>query len=1196
MKKTISVLLIFCTILGLLVFPIDSVAESNDPKGPSDKVTDILWYSPTGKGKMFITNGIGYRNSSVGSKKHHGTDYRSADGSPLYAPYSGIAYSGYTESGGYFVLIDHENGYYTCCRHMQRNKLIKNNTRVEAGEFIGNSGNTGTSTTGAHLHFEMAYCYDGKNNRSSYYSGITGGAYNWGNSKWITMNPSIQNYTTDKNLVGDYSNAANTLEFRDIVFPATYRISNSGWNQVGGIIVSDAKIVEVKSQIVHVNFYNDNKDFIAKDPISTTKTPYRPNAKLFSVFKLDNDSEEDNGVKFSYIKDEGNYIWYLTAEDEDGTIRTLLMPFKAVNGGKTKTDKINKESMYESQYEAVYRFIKNSTTKNVPLVDGTSIKKYKTTDLVNVAKVVNVYEGDTWVDRWFETAEGTYVHEEDVDLFYFVSENWADQNKTKVYRANTKTNYWKYPYTGDVDGQSFSTKAGEFSKGDEFTVVKKVSNKHNETWYQTDKGFFIHYSVCDFVKDVITTPAEEHNSGREVSTITWLNDDGSLIDTTVVDHGKVPTHEAPTKEGYTFSGWTPEVVAVTGPATYQAVFTETAEVISGKCGDNLTWTFSNGILTISGTGEMYDYEGNGPFRNLGVTSVVISKGATSIGNCAFQDCGMLTSISIPDTVTHIGTNAFAYTSRLESISIPDSVTYIGPGAFYECQSLKNVQLPKHLTSINEYTFYRCTSLTGINVPNEVTEIGNHVFYYCNKMTNVTLSNKLKRIGDWAFYACNSLPNITIPDSVTTIGKSAFLHSQGLSSIAIPANVTQIGEGAFAGCRKMTAINVAADNRYYCSIEGVLFNKAKTELIRYPSGRQGEYAVPEGVTTIANTAFYVNLNLTKVTLPESVSNIGSGAFSDCYNLNNVTILNKAAQIGEKAFYVYLDTPEHWNDKVTVYCYEDSTAHKYAIENNVKYSLLTSDPTVTEAPQTDLYFTYSGEGQDYVKTSNENKEFSVKRAVEDEKTFSLFTGIQVDGKNVDKSNYEAKAGSVVIKLKAPYLETLAVGDHVMTVLFTDGKNDIPFTVSAAETPVKPIDPTKFADVAVPSASFTFKKVWQGDHENSIDFTLYKADGSVYHHGFDKRVVSKTEWRYNAYFSAPAACYVIEKPVPGYQIKYVNVGVYADVTDRCCDGGTIINKKVPKTGDAADFALWAGIIALGVVGLTTTVILTKRKKAHK
>ena len=241
----------------------------------------------------------------------------------------------------------------------------------------------------------------------------------------------------------------------------------------------------------------------------------------------------------------------------------------------------------------------------------------------------------------------------------------------------------------------------------------------------------------------------------------------------------------------------------------------------------------------------------------------------------------------------------------------------------------------------------------------------------------------------------------------------------------------------------------------------------------------------------------------------------------------------------------------------------------------------------------YFTFSGEGQNHEKGSGTEKEFIVKCHVDDDKAFSLFTGIQVDGVAVDKNNYNAVQGSVKITLKASYLDTLSVGDHILTVLFTDGKDDIPFTVSAA---VKPIDPTNFNDIAVPSDSFTFKKVWQGDVEKSIDFTLYKADGSVYHHGFDKKVVSKTEWRYNAYFSAPVACYVIEQPVPGYITKYVNVGVYENITDRCCNGGTIINKKIPKTGDTADFALWAGMALVGVIGLTTTVILLKRRKAQK
>ncbi|MBR3016200.1 MAG: LPXTG cell wall anchor domain-containing protein [Clostridia bacterium] len=139
-------------------------------------------------------------------------------------------------------------------------------------------------------------------------------------------------------------------------------------------------------------------------------------------------------------------------------------------------------------------------------------------------------------------------------------------------------------------------------------------------------------------------------------------------------------------------------------------------------------------------------------------------------------------------------------------------------------------------------------------------------------------------------------------------------------------------------------------------------------------------------------------------------------------------------------------------------------------------------------------------------------------------------------------------------------------------------------------------RFEDVAVASDTFTFKTMWEGGCEKSIDFTLYKIDGSVYHHGFDKKVVSNREWRYNAWFSSPAACYVIEEPIPGYITKYVNVGVYAGITDRCYDGGTIINKKIPKTGDETPLLLWAGMLLVGAAGLTVALTIRKRKKAHK
>ena len=182
---------------------------------------------------------------------------------------------------------------------------------------------------------------------------------------------------------------------------------------------------------------------------------------------------------------------------------------------------------------------------------------------------------------------------------------------------------------------------------------------------------------------------------------------------------------------------------------------------------------------------------------------------------------------------------------------------------------------------------------------------------------------------------------------------------------------------------------------------------------------------------------------------------------------------------------------------------------------------------------LYYTVSGDGQDHVIESGEDATFTVKRSVADDTTYSRFSSIQVDGADVEASNYDKSEGSVIIKLKAAYLDTLSVGSHILKVLFTDGSVEIPFTVSEVSVPVI-VDPTSFEDVAVPSKTFTFKKVWEGGSEKSIDFTLYKLGDTVYHHGFDKKIISKTEWQYNAWFSEAVACYVIEEPVEGYKTQ--------------------------------------------------------------
>ena len=179
--------------------------------------------------------------------------------------------------------------------------------------------------------------------------------------------------------------------------------------------------------------------------------------------------------------------------------------------------------------------------------------------------------------------------------------------------------------------------------------------------------------------------------------------------------------------------------------------------------------------------------------------------------------------------------------------------------------IASVSLPNGLTGICEYAFLDCTALTSAVIPGSVESIGSEAFAYCSALTSVT-----------------------IPDGVKSIGYGAF-EGSAITSVTIPNSVTEIGRSAFAQCVSLTGITVASGNPYYCSLDGVLFNKARNELIQYPAGKTAAtYTIPNGVTSILADSFMDCSALVNVTIPNTVTRIGNYAFRNCSALTSAVI--------------------------------------------------------------------------------------------------------------------------------------------------------------------------------------------------------------------------------------------------------------------------------------------------------------------
>lgn len=310
-------------------------------------------------------------------------------------------------------------------------------------------------------------------------------------------------------------------------------------------------------------------------------------------------------------------------------------------------------------------------------------------------------------------------------------------------------------------------------------------------------------------------------------------------------------------------------------------------------------------LPVTGTSWWGDY-GFYDFK-----SVFVPESITSLRS-AFDNFGNLENITVSSANKYFGSvNGILYNkdkteivrvprNRSGNFEIPFGITTIGYGAFRSCNSLTSVTIPTTVTTIGEQAFWYCAGLINLIIPDSVKTMGPWAFRDCSGLESVTIGKGLTEISVCAFDGCTNLTRVTIPNGIITIGAFAFKGCEKLTEITIPESVTTIEYEVLSGCPCLERIIVSDKNKNYCSVNGVLYSKDKTELIRVPQTVSGKFVVPNGVKVIGRAALYGCSLLTDVDLPEGLNSIDRNAFYECNGLTEITLPESLTEIGDYAF--------------------------------------------------------------------------------------------------------------------------------------------------------------------------------------------------------------------------------------------------------------------------------------------------------
>ena len=297
--------------------------------------------------------------------------------------------------------------------------------------------------------------------------------------------------------------------------------------------------------------------------------------------------------------------------------------------------------------------------------------------------------------------------------------------------------------------------------------------------------------------------------------------------------------------------------------SYYGDFTDkSSEIVDSGTSNNMNWNLNgNGVLTISGTGNMPDYSSTSQpwykYRE-SIKQVKIGDGITGIGNYAFSGCTNLISVTIPGNVTSIGKRAFGGCKALEELTIPEGVKKLGYEIIADTY-IEKIKIPSTVITSGLESNSDRSALAGDGVLTEVefaegmTRIPAYVCENASSMEKVVIPSTVTSIGSSAFNGCGGLKGVSLPDGLAQVEDAAFNRCKSLASITVPKSVTSIGDSAFANCTSLKSAVIEANGKK-------LFE-----------------------TTMGNYAFSGCTNLTSVTIPGNVTSIGDYAFSNCNSL-------------------------------------------------------------------------------------------------------------------------------------------------------------------------------------------------------------------------------------------------------------------------------------------------------------------------